>query len=45
VSAGIAVARLGGESFEEALQRADKSLYRAKQKGRDRVVADISAVA
>lgn len=37
VSAGVATAE-DGVSFEEVLDRADKSLYKAKQSGRNKVV-------
>jgi PleD family two-component response regulator len=36
-SAGLATRNLG-EPFAEAINRADKALYRAKESGRDRVV-------
>ena len=39
VSIGVAEFRVGGESVDAALIRADQALYRAKQEGRDRVVA------
>ncbi len=35
---GVSVAQ-GGDAFEEALQRADEALYRAKREGRNRVCA------
>lgn len=44
-SAGVALAGAGGESFEEVLHRADTSLYRAKDGGRNRVFAQLQAVA
>lgn len=37
VSIGIAQQAVGRESFEEALERADKALYQAKELGRDRI--------
>ncbi len=37
VSVGLAECRLPGESFEVALDRADRALYAAKRAGRDRV--------
>ena len=40
VSAGIAFAANDSASFDEVLHRADASLYRAKDDGRDRVVLD-----
>ena len=40
VSAGIAFAANDSASFDEVLHRADASLYRAKDNGRDRVVLD-----
>jgi diguanylate cyclase (GGDEF)-like protein/PAS domain S-box-containing protein len=39
VSIGVAVLETGDETIEAVLRRADKALYRAKQAGRDRVVA------
>lgn len=44
-SAGVALAERAGESFESVLHRADASLYRAKDGGRDRVVTALQAVA
>lgn len=44
-SAGVALAGDGPESFEAALHRADVSLYRAKDGGRNRVAAELKAVA
>lgn len=44
-SAGLALAKHDGEGFEEVLARADTSLYRAKDGGRDRVVTELHAVA
>lgn len=44
-SAGVAIARSGGEAFEEVLHRADSSLYRAKDAGRNRVVTELQSVA
>ncbi|MDR9830444.1 GGDEF domain-containing protein [Vibrio sp. FNV 38] len=38
VTCSIGVAQLGVENPETAIARADEALYRAKQKGRDRVV-------
>ena len=40
VSIGVASACLQDDSFESLLNRADKSLYEAKQAGRNRVVGD-----
>jgi diguanylate cyclase (GGDEF)-like protein len=40
-SAGV-VRRHGGEPFAEAIRRADKALYQAKEAGRNRVVVDAS---
>jgi len=39
VSVGIAEHR-AGESIEQTLARTDRTLYRAKEEGRDRVVVD-----
>ena len=36
ISIGVAE-RLGGESFDQALKRADQALYRAKKKGRNQI--------
>lgn len=44
-SAGVALVENHGESFEDVLHRADTSLYRAKDGGRNRVVAELQAVA
>lgn len=44
-SAGIAVSQMADESFEFMLYRADTALYRAKDSGRDRVCAELQAVA
>ena len=44
-SAGIAVSDPKGELFEAVLHRADKSLYRAKDGGRNRVATALQAVA
>jgi diguanylate cyclase (GGDEF)-like protein len=44
-SAGIAMAKGAGESFEVVLHRADTALYRAKNGGRNRVVTELQAVA
>ncbi len=38
ISAGVATAEQGA-SFEQVLERADKALYKAKQSGRNKVVA------
>lgn len=38
VSAGVAVAGIDGEAFEEVLRRADDALYLAKNEGRNRVI-------
>lgn len=40
-SAGVALASEAGERFEDVLNRADVSLYRAKTGGRDRVVTEL----
>lgn len=40
-SAGVALATDAGERFEDVLNRADVSLYRAKAGGRDRVVTEL----
>lgn len=40
-SAGVALASKAGERFEDVLNRADVSLYRAKTGGRDRVVTEL----
>jgi len=42
-SIGVATLQPGDDSLEALLQRADEALYRAKQAGRDRVVAAESA--
>jgi diguanylate cyclase (GGDEF)-like protein len=39
-SFGIIECRPGEESWEDCVRRADKALYRAKDAGRDRVIAD-----
>ena len=39
VSAGVAIAGIDGEPFEEVLRRADLALYKAKAAGRNRVHA------
>lgn len=44
-SAGVAFVSGESERFEVVLHRADKSLYRAKDGGRNRVVAQLQAVA
>ena len=44
-SAGVALAHEIEETFEEVLHRADTSLYRAKDGGRNRVVTELQAVA
>ena len=44
-SAGVAIARAEGEAFENVLHRADTSLYRAKDAGRNRVVTELQSVA
>ncbi|MEO3389066.1 diguanylate cyclase [Mesorhizobium sp. CAU 1741] len=44
-SAGVAFVSGQSESFEAVLHRADKSLYRAKDGGRNRVVTQLQAVA
>lgn len=44
-SAGVALVQIQSESFESVLHRADTSLYRAKDSGRDKVVAELQAVA
>ncbi len=44
-SAGVALAGGAGESFETVLHRADMALYRAKDGGRNRVAAELQAVA
>lgn len=44
-SAGVALVQNENESFEAVLHRADTSLYRAKGSGRDKVVAELQAVA
>lgn len=41
LSAGVAV-RWTGESYSKLFTRADRALYRAKEQGRDQVVADAS---
>jgi len=40
ISIGVADRRDRGESHEQVLKRADESLYKAKKKGRNRVVMD-----
>jgi diguanylate cyclase (GGDEF)-like protein len=40
VSVGVAVANRRGASYEELIKKADDALYRAKQKGKNRVEAD-----
>lgn len=40
-SAGVAMASEAGERFEDVLNRADLSLYRAKTGGRDRVITEL----
>lgn len=40
VSAGVVIGQPGQETFEQAFERADQALYRAKASGRDCVVAD-----
>jgi two-component system cell cycle response regulator len=40
VSIGVAASVVGGDSAERLLKRADEALYRAKQAGRNRVVAE-----
>ena len=43
VTVSIGVAQWGtGEQFAEVIQRADRTLYRAKNSGRDRVEVDAS---
>jgi diguanylate cyclase (GGDEF)-like protein len=42
VSIGTAALNLASESVEAALARADRALYEAKNKGRNRVVSDLS---
>jgi len=44
-SAGVALVAAQDERFEEALNRADASLYRAKDGGRNRVVTALQAAA
>ncbi|GAB4462424.1 MAG: biofilm regulation diguanylate cyclase SiaD [Anaerolineales bacterium] len=39
ISVGIAQFKIGRETWEELLHRADEALYQAKEKGRDRWVA------
>ena len=39
VSVGIAELRIGAEGWQELLDRADKALYQAKERGRDRWIA------
>lgn len=40
VSVGVAEARVDDEAFDDVLRRADLRMYKAKQQGRNRVVAD-----
>lgn len=40
VSVGVAEARVDDEAFDDVLKRADLRMYKAKQQGRNRVVAD-----
>ena len=40
VSIGVALVQSGDASPEEAVNRADTALYRAKQRGRDRVAVE-----
>ena len=42
-SAGVAFATRANESFDNVLLRADESLYRAKDNGRDRVVTEANS--
>jgi diguanylate cyclase (GGDEF)-like protein len=42
ISVGVAEARVGHESAEDVIRRADLALYQAKRSGRNRVVADAS---
>jgi diguanylate cyclase (GGDEF)-like protein len=40
VSIGVAEATNGDKSFEDVLRRADRMMYKAKEGGRNRVVAE-----
>jgi len=40
ISIGVAVRRDRGESHEKVIKRADESLYKAKKRGRTRLVMD-----
>lgn len=44
ITCGVAVLLAGDASGEEAIQRADAALYRGKHRGRNRVVAEATAV-
>ncbi|MCP4644508.1 MAG: diguanylate cyclase [bacterium] len=44
ISMGVAGCPVHGESLEEALQAADKALYQAKERGRDRVAVSEGGV-
>ncbi len=44
-SAGVALSQSAGETFEDVLNRADAALYRAKDAGRNRVLAELQLVA